>query len=118
ISLPYAGQPYFCSEYGGIWWNAEEAAKAAAQATDRSEAWGYGERVRDIEEFYARFAGLTDALLDDPRMFGYCYTQLTDTFQEQSGIYDLRRAPKFDLARLPAIQTRAAAYEIDGPPTS
>lgn len=118
ISLPYAGQPYFCSEYGGIWWNAEEAAKAAAQAKDRSESWGYGERVRDLEEFYARFAGLTDALLDDPRMFGYCYTQLTDTFQEENGIYDFDRKPKFDLARLHAIQTRAAAYEIDGPPTA
>ncbi|GAB2970127.1 glycoside hydrolase family 2 protein [Actinotalea caeni] len=108
ISIPYAGQPYFCSEYGGIWWN---AAKADAAGNDRRESWGYGERVRDLEEWYARFAGLTDALLDDENMFGYCYTQLTDTFQEENGIYDFERRPKFDLERLRAIQTRTAAYE-------
>jgi beta-galactosidase/beta-glucuronidase len=113
ISLPYAGQPYFCSEYGGIWWN---EAKADAAGNNRSESWGYGERVRDLDEWYTRFAGLTDALLDDPRMFGYCYTQLTDTFQEENGIYDFERRPKFDLDRVRAIQTRAAAYEISGPP--
>ena len=44
-------------------------------------------------------------------MFGYCYTQLTDVFQEQNGIYDFDRRPKFDTPRLHAVQTRAAAYE-------
>lgn len=110
ISLPYAGQPYFCSEYGGIWWNAE---KADAAGDDRSESWGYGQRVATVEDWYTRFAGLTDALLDDPRMFAYCYTQLTDTFQEENGIYDFERRPKFDLERVRAIQTRAAAYETE-----
>ena len=32
------------------------------------------------------------ALLDDPAMFGYCYTQLTDVYQEQNGIYTFDRA--------------------------
>ncbi len=114
ISLPYAGQPYFCSEYGGIWWNAARAAEAAGN--DRSDSWGYGQRVVDLDEWYTRFQGLTDVLLDDPRMFGYCYTQLTDTFQEENGIYDFERKPKFDLDRVRAIQTRPAAYEITGPP--
>ncbi len=109
ISQAYRGQPYFVSEFGGIWWNAEAAAAAAGD--DRHESWGYGQRVADIEEFYTRFAGLVDVLLDDPGQFGYCYTQLTDTFQEQNGIYDFDRQPKFDLERLHAIQTRAAAYE-------
>lgn len=116
ISIAYAGQPYFVSEYGGIWWNAERAAEAAV-GTDRSDSWGYGQRVVDLEEWYARFAGLTDVLLDDPRMFASCYTQLTDTFQEENGIYDVDRKPKFDLDRVRAIQTRRAAYEESGPPT-
>ena len=64
-----------------------------------------------MEEFYRRFEGLVDALLDDPGMFGYCYTQLTDTFQEQNGIYDFDRREKFDLERLRKIQSRLAAYE-------
>src|SRR5699024_2261031 len=29
FSLPFAGQLYFVSEYGGIWWNAQEAREAA-----------------------------------------------------------------------------------------
>jgi beta-glucuronidase len=44
-------------------------------------------------------------------MFGYCYTQLTDTFQEQNGLYDFDRRPKFDMSRVHAVQTAPAAYE-------
>lgn len=109
ISTPYAGQPYFVSEYGGIWWNAELAAIAAGD--DRAESWGYGQRVGNLEEFHTRFAGLTAVLRDNPLMFGYCYTQLTDTFQEQNGIFDFDRNPKFDLARLREVQELLAAYE-------
>ena len=50
-------------------------------------------------------------LLDNPDMFGYCYTQLTDIYQEQNGIYKFDRTGKFDLARLRAAQQRAAAIE-------
>ncbi|GAA1704778.1 glycoside hydrolase family 2 [Kribbella yunnanensis] len=109
ISQPYAGQPYFCSEFGGIWWNAE---KAAAGKTGNSEdSWGYGQRVADEEDFYVRFTGLVDVLLDDPLMFGYCYTQLTDVFQEENGIYNFDRSTKLDVPRIQATQTRPAAYE-------
>ncbi len=45
-------------------------------------------------------------------MFGYCYTQLTDIFQEQNGIYRFDRSAKFDLERLRKSQSRAAAIEI------
>ncbi|UFU07202.1 glycoside hydrolase family 2 protein [Ruania halotolerans] len=112
ISQPYNGQPYFVSEYGGIWWNPVRAAEASG--TKRDDSWGYGERVRDEEEFHQRFAGLTDALLDDPEMFGYCYTQLTDVFQEENGIYAFDRSEKLDVARVRAVQERAAAVEKDG----
>jgi hypothetical protein len=44
-------------------------------------------------------------------MFGYFYTQLTDVFQEQNGIYTFDRQAKFDLARLRQIQGRTAAIE-------
>ncbi|HEY0215917.1 MAG TPA: beta-galactosidase [Cellulomonas sp.] len=115
-SLPYGGQPYFVSEFGGIWWNPEAAAGAAAAAAavtgnDEAESWGYGQRVRDEEEFHTRFAGLCDVLLDDPEMFGYCYTQLTDVFQEQNGIYRFDRTEKLDVSRVRAVQSRPAAVE-------
>jgi hypothetical protein len=44
-------------------------------------------------------------------MFGYCYTQLTDVFQEQNGIYTFDRRKKFDMKRIRAAQTRKAAIE-------
>ncbi|MFJ4812712.1 glycoside hydrolase family 2 protein [Streptomyces longwoodensis] len=110
-SVPYRGQPYFCSEFGGIWWDPQEAARASGNEADAS--WGYGERPRTEEEFLTRFEGLTGVLLDDPDMFGYCYTQLTDVFQEQNGLYRFDRSVKLDVERIRRAQTRPAAYERD-----
>ncbi|WP_086693829.1 glycoside hydrolase family 2 protein [Streptomyces recifensis] len=108
-SVPYNGQPYFCSEFGGIWWDATASAEAAGNVLD--DSWGYGERPRSAEEFVERFTGLTGVLLDDPDMFGYCYTQLTDVFQERNGVYRFDRGEKVDTALLRAAQLRAAAFE-------
>ena len=115
-SLPYAGQPFFVSEFGGIWWNPEVA--AAESGSDRSTSWGYGTRVADEEGFHERFAGLTEVLLGEPRMFGYCYTQLTDTFQEQNGIYRFDRTDKLDVTRVRQAQQRPAAFEHPESPTA
>ncbi len=104
ISIPYRGQPYFVSEFGGIWWN-----PAARQGED---SWGYGDRPTSLTEFYQRFEGLCVTLLDNPAMFGYCYTQLTDVYQEQNGVFTFDRREKFDLKRLNAIQQRPAAIEL------
>jgi hypothetical protein len=103
MSLPWAGQPYFVSEFGGIWWNPD--------VKEGEYSWGYGDRPRTVEEVYQRFEGLCDVLLDDPSMFGYCYTQLTDVFQEQNGIVRFDRRLKFDMDRLRRIQSREAAIE-------
>lgn len=102
-STPYRGQPFFVSEFGGAWWNPD--------ASPDDPSWGYGERPRTIEEFYDRFDRLCTALLDNPAMFGYCYTQLTDVYQEQNGIYHFDRRAKFDMARIAAVQQRTAAIE-------
>jgi beta-galactosidase/beta-glucuronidase len=102
-SIPYRGQPYFVSEFGGIWWN------PAVKPGDPS--WGYGQRPGSLEEFYQRFKGLCDVLLDDRNMFGYCYTQLTDVYQEQNGIYTFDRKKKFDIEKIHAVQTRRAGIE-------
>ncbi|MFE7856173.1 glycoside hydrolase family 2 protein [Streptomyces sp. NPDC057403] len=107
-NVPYRGQPYFCSEFGGIWWDPEAA---AAAGDDAGTSWGYGERPRTEEEFVERFRGLTGVLLGDPGMFGYCYTQLTDVFQERNGVYRFDRSEKADTALLRAAQLRPAAYE-------
>ncbi|GHA02085.1 glycoside hydrolase family 2 protein [Streptomyces purpurascens] len=108
-SVPYRGQPYFCSEFGGIWWDPEAVAGTAGD--DQDSSWGYGQRPRSAEEFVARFNGLTGVLLDDPDMFGYCYTQLTDVFQERNGVYRFDRSEKVDTTLLRDAQTRPAAFE-------
>jgi len=105
-SVPYAGQPYFVSEFGGIWWN--------PRAKEGEASWGYGNRPKSLEEYHARFRGLCGALLDDPLMFGYCYTQLTDVFQEQNGVVSFDRSLKFDMERLRRVQQRRAAIEEGG----
>lgn len=102
-SIDYQGQPFFVSEFGGIWWNPD--AKAG------EDSWGYGDRPRSLAEFYDRFEGLCNALLDEELMFGYCYTQLTDTYQEQNGLYTFDRRPKFDFEKLRKVQERVAAIE-------
>ncbi|MCB1103110.1 MAG: beta-galactosidase [Opitutaceae bacterium] len=102
-NIAWRGQPYFVSEFGGIRWNPREQSGSAS--------WGYGNAPKSLEEFYTRFEGLCAALLDNPRMFGYCYTQLTDVFQEQNGIYFFDRKKKYDLKRVYAAQQRVAAIE-------
>ncbi|MHA7966469.1 glycoside hydrolase family 2 protein [Paenibacillus sp. CAU 1782] len=106
VSFPerqaYSGQPYFISEYGGIGWDPEQATE---------DGWGYGDRPKTVEEFKLRYEGLTNALLDNPNMFGFCYTQLYDIEQEINGLYTYEREPKFDLAWLRSINSRRAAIE-------
>ena len=102
-SLPYAGQPYFVSEFGGIRW--------APNQENSSASWGYGNAPKTLDEFYARFEGLVNVLLDNPKMCAFCYTQLTDVYQEKNGIYAFDRRIKFDLDKLHAIMSRKAAIE-------
>jgi beta-glucuronidase len=109
-SVPYNGQPYLVSEFGGIWWESE-AASRGANGDDRGHSWGYGQRVESEEEFYSRFEGLVRALDQNPAVAGYCYTQLTDVFQEQNGLYTFDRRPKFDIARIRSIQTGSGTEE-------
>ena len=91
--------PVFVSEYGGIRW------------TDKQDGWGYGAGPETEEEFLARYKGLTDALLDNEDIMGFCYTQLFDVEQEQNGLMTYERKFKFDPAILHAINSREAAIE-------
>ena len=92
------GKPVFVSEYGGIGWSVQNG-------------WSYGNAPKTEEEFLTRFAGLADVLLDHPRLFGFCYTQLTDIEQEQNGLYSYDRVPKFDPSVIRAILSRKAKIE-------
>jgi len=92
-------KPFFVSEYGGIRW------------TENADGWGYGKGPQTEAEFLTRLEGLTDALLSNPLMFGYCYTQLTDVEQEQNGLYTYDRVPKFPAEVIHRIFSKKAAIE-------
>ena len=102
LSKTDKGTPFMLSEVGGIGWATEDS-------------WAYGKGPKTLEAFYERYQGIVDAMLDNPNLFGFCYTQLTDIEQERNGLYDYDRSPKFDLKRLHAITSREAAYEKNIP---
>lgn len=100
----YGGQPVFISEYGGIKWVSDQSIKS----------WGYGEDVKTPEEFADRYVGLTDVIVSNSKMFGFCYTQLYDIEQEQNGLYTYDRKRKFDdeiYDRIIAVNTKVAEIE-------
>lgn len=96
----YSGEPVFISEYGGIQWN-----------TNGNTGWGYGTAPKTPEEFIERYRGLTNAILDNPKFFGFCYTQLYDIEQEINGLYTYERIPKFDVSIFKKINSKKAAIE-------
>jgi beta-galactosidase/beta-glucuronidase len=102
---PYMGQPYWVSEYGGIWWN-------PGQQDDKG--WGYGGvggRPKNEAEFLERYRKLTEILLNHPRMCAFCYTQLYDIEQEVNGLYYYNREAKFDPEKIREINSQKAAIE-------
>ena len=102
LSTADRGVPFMISECGGIGWATEGG-------------WGYGKGPKTLDEFYSRYKGTIDAMLDNPNLFGFCYTQLTDIEQEKNGLYYYNRKPKFDVKKLYAITSRQAAYERNEP---
>lgn len=95
----YGGEPVFISEYGGIKWESDKSTKA----------WGYGEDVKCEAEFAARYSGLTEAITSNPKILGFCYTQLYDVEQEQNGLFTYDRKPKFSEETYEKIRTANTA---------
>jgi glycosyl hydrolase family 2 len=100
--IPVRDRPFFVSEFGGIGW-----------LKPGDPGWSYGDAPKSEAEWFKRFEGLCDAQLENPSLFGFCYTQLTDVEQERNGLYYYDRTPKFDVARLHAIVAKPAAIESE-----
>ena len=106
VRQTWKGEPVHVSEYGGIGF------QLAENDAERKSAWSYGKTTASYEEFYARYEGLTTAILDNPKIFGFCYTQLTDVEQEKNGLFEYEsRKPKFDMEIISEINKRKAAVE-------
>lgn len=78
--------PVVLSEFGGV------------RAERGGEGWGYAS-VDGEQAFLERYRALL-AAVHGSALAGFCYTQLTDTFQEQNGLVTMDRRPKADLAAL------------------
>lgn len=92
--------PAFVSEYGGIKWASKE-----------DKGWGYGDAPKSEQEFIERYKGLTEALINNPYMLGFCYTQLYDVEQEVNGLMTYDRKFKFDPEIIRRINIQTASIE-------
>jgi beta-galactosidase/beta-glucuronidase len=90
-------RPVMLTEFGGVRFSLDPD----------DEGWGYSQSSTG-QEFAERLAELVDAVLDSRALAGFCYTQLTDTEQEQNGLLTADRRPKIPAAQVREIIGRAA----------
>jgi hypothetical protein len=111
------------TEFGGIGYSdsasVEEVPDPLALDTpdDRIHqpaAWGYS-TVASPAEFLERYNQLLRSVLAVDRFAGFCYTQLTDTYQEVNGLLRADRTPKIPLEDI-AAATLGTAVEPEAEP--
>jgi beta-galactosidase/beta-glucuronidase len=89
----HGDQPIMVTEFGGICSSDDEA------------VWGYS-RADGDKDLAERYRRLVTAVSSLSLLAGFCYTQLTDTYQEANGLLRADRTPKFPLEEI-AAATRA-----------
>lgn len=92
----------FISEFGGLLWN-----------PGGEDGWGYGAAPESEAEFIERYRGLVEAILQNSKLSGFCYIQLTDVEQEKNGLLYYDRRPKFDTETVRKINTGPSAWEAN-----
>ena len=98
---PTFKEAFLLTEYGGI---------AFSDGKD-ADTWGYHDKVKDEDAFFARYKDTNDAVRAIPYCQGYCYTQLTDVQQETNGLLTPDRKPKVDVDRFRALTTNPDGRE-------
>lgn len=95
--FPHKGQPVMLTEFGGI---------ACTKRDDpyASKSWGYA-NTQTATELRDRYTELLEAIHQIEIFSGFCYTQLTDTFQEANGLLYADRTPKFPIEQIRAATT-------------
>lgn len=93
-NYPHQGQPVMLTEFGGI-------AYAPDDKPNADKVWGY-ERCWNLSELQMKYAALLKTINNIEMFSGFCYTQLTDTFQEANGLLYGDRTPKIPLEAIRA----------------
>lgn len=78
--------PILITEFGGIAFSSS------------NENWGYGNKVKNKEEFLERFKSQLEYIKERSEIRGWCYTQTTDVEIEVNGLFYFDRTPKFDVS--------------------
>ena len=96
----HADQPLMLTEFGGV--ALAEGSAAEGDESSAESTWGYAV-AQDAEAFFERYAALLTAVRTLPLFCGFCYTQLTDTFQEANGLLTMDRRPKVPVDLVAAV---------------
>jgi len=83
----HRGEPILLTEFGGIAFRGD------------SDGWGYT-TAADQEGFLKTYGRLLEDIAASQVLAGYCYTQLTDVFQEKNGLLTFDRRPKVSPERI------------------
>ncbi|QQE10008.1 glycoside hydrolase family 2 [Planctomycetota bacterium] len=81
----YAGQPVVLSEFGGV-----------RLCDEQENGWGYSEAA-DLGGFAKAYMSLLRFANRKNVFSGFCYTQLTDTYQETNGLLKMDRTSKLPI---------------------
>lgn len=92
----YEGQPILIDEFCGIGFNVDEV----------KDGWGYGDQVKDCEQFLKRYNELIKLATNCKENAGWCMTQISDVYQEVNGLLTFDRRSKFDLEKIYKINTQ------------
>lgn len=80
----YCGQPIMITEFGGTSFVKDTV----------GDNWGYGNGVTTDAEYLDRLQGLVGAICKQEHIQGFCYTQLSDVYQEVNGLVKFDRCGK------------------------
>lgn len=80
----YNGQPILITEFGGTSFIKDTV----------GNNWGYGSGVTTDSEYLERLDALVGAIYKQSHIQGFCYTQLSDVYQEVNGLVKFDRNPK------------------------
>jgi beta-galactosidase/beta-glucuronidase len=99
----HQGQPIMLTEFGGI---------ACTRPEENEHTWGYA-RSSNALEFQLQYTALLETVNAIEMFSGFCYTQLTDTFQEANGLLYADRTPKFPLEAIASATLGRGSAEED-----
>jgi beta-galactosidase/beta-glucuronidase len=95
-------RPLLLTEFGGI---------AFTEPRAEEDTWGYA-RAHSADDFLRRYRDLL-AAVHGSGVAGFCYTQLTDTYQEANGLLTSEREPKAPLHEIAAATAGAVRHEFE-----